>query len=103
LEIKSLLLRLLGITSDKNKTIYVGNLNYSASVAELKGFFSDFGVIESARVIKDPASRQSKGFGFVTFKRGKDAKKALAADGQRLKGRSLRVSVAKEQPAKTDR
>ena len=45
--------------------IYVGNLSYEATEEDLRLAFEPFGQVESAIVIKDKHSGQSKGFGFV--------------------------------------
>ena len=45
--------------------IYVSNLSFNVQDEGLKGFFSPFGEVTSAKVITDKFSGQSKGFGFV--------------------------------------
>ncbi|MBQ7619115.1 MAG: RNA-binding protein, partial [Treponema sp.] len=47
------------------KKLYVGNLSYSTTEESLNGLFAQFGEVVSAIVIKDRATGQSKGFGFV--------------------------------------
>lgn len=46
-------------------TIYVGNLNYRASEEDLNDLFSEFGEVNSVKIIKDNATGRSKGFGFI--------------------------------------
>jgi len=45
--------------------IYVGNLPYTAADDDLRKLFEEYGTVDSARVIVDRATNQSKGFGFV--------------------------------------
>jgi len=47
--------------------LYVGNLPYNISDDQLSGMFAKFGTPDSARVITDRDTGQSKGFGFVEF------------------------------------
>ena len=77
--------------------LYVGNLSYSVNDSSLKDLFSQFGNVESARVISDRDSGQSKGFGFVEMADG-DAQKAMGAlNGKEHDGRALKVNEAKPQ------
>src|SRR5437667_345327 len=57
--------------------LYVGNLPYNISDDQLRDVFARFGTPESARVITDRDSGQSKGFGFVEFSDDEQAKAAL--------------------------
>ena len=64
--------------------LYVGNLAYSVNDASLKAIFEPYGNVESARVISDRDSGQSKGFGFVEMSDA-DGQKAMGAlNGQEL-------------------
>ena len=77
--------------------LYVGNLSYSVNDSTLKELFQPFGNIESARVISDRDSGQSKGFGFVEMADA-DAQKAMGAlNGREIDGRALRVNEARPQ------
>ncbi|MBT7163848.1 MAG: RNA-binding protein, partial [Victivallales bacterium] len=53
--------------------IYVGNLPYSADDGQLNTMFSEYGTVDSARVIMDRDSGRSKGFGFVEMSSDTDA------------------------------
>ena len=59
--------------SGSNSTLYVGNLVYSATSADLRKIFSEFGDVENTRIIRDSKSKRSKGYGFVTFSSNKQA------------------------------
>ncbi|HTS01903.1 MAG TPA: RNA-binding protein [Thermoanaerobaculia bacterium] len=77
--------------------LYVGNLAYSVNDASLKAIFEPYGTVESARVISDRDSGQSKGFGFVEMSDA-DAQKAMGAlNGREQDGRALKVNQAKPQ------
>jgi RNA recognition motif-containing protein len=77
--------------------LYVGNLSYSVNDSTLRDLFSQFGNVESARVISDRDSGQSKGFGFVEMA-DSDAQKAMGAlNGKDHDGRALKVNEAKPQ------
>ncbi len=78
------------------KNLYVGNLNYGIDDQTLEGLFSNHGTVESAKVIMDRDSGQSKGFGFVEMSTDEEAQAAIAAlDGQDCGGRTLKVNEAK--------
>jgi RNA recognition motif-containing protein len=81
--------------------LYVGNLSYSVNDSVLKELFGAYGNVESARVISDRDSGQSKGFGFVEMSDA-DAQKAMSAlNGKDQDGRALKVNEAKPQEART--
>ncbi len=78
------------------KKLYVGNLSYDMSSSELEKLFSPHGTIESAQVIEDRSTGQSKGFGFVEMGSNEEAQAAISAlDGQDNGGRALKVNEAK--------
>jgi RNA recognition motif-containing protein len=77
--------------------LYVGNLSYSVNDSTLKELFGSFGNVETARVISDRDTGQSKGFGFVEMADA-DAQKAMGAlNGKDQDGRALKVNEAKPQ------
>lgn len=79
--------------------IYAGNLAYQVTEEDLKQAFGAFGQVESANIIKDKYSQQSKGFGFVEMSSNAEAQAAIAGlNGQELKGRALKVNEAKPRP-----
>lgn len=76
--------------------IYVGNLSYQVTDAELKAAFEVHGEVSSAKVIQDKVTNRSKGFGFVEMSNqaaGEAAIKAL--NGADLKGRAVVVNEAR--------
>ncbi|UCE59368.1 MAG: RNA-binding protein [Phycisphaerales bacterium] len=76
--------------------LYVGNLSYDVSSSDLEQLFSQHGTVESAQVIEDRSTGQSKGFGFVEMSTAEEAQGAISAlDGQDHSGRTLKVNEAK--------
>jgi len=76
--------------------IYVGNLPFSATDAEIRELFAAHGTVESVSIITDRDTGRSKGFGFVEMGSEKEAQAAIAAlNGQEVGGRALTVNEAK--------
>jgi RNA recognition motif-containing protein len=76
--------------------LYVGNLAYSVSNNDLEELFSQAGQVQSAAVITDKFSGQSKGFGFVEMATAEEATKAIETlNDSDLKGRNIKVNEAK--------
>lgn len=57
--------------------LYISNLSYNVTDADLNKLFADYGEILSARVITDRETGRSRGFGFVELKDDDLAKKAI--------------------------
>ncbi len=84
--------------------IYVGNLAYGVTDADLRDLFSASGEVSSASVIVDKMSGESKGFGFVEMPSNADAASAIKAlNEQPLKGRNMRVNEAKPREPRASR
>lgn len=82
--------------------LYVGGLSYTTTTETLREFFSQCGTVESATVIIDKFSGQSRGFGFVEMATSEEAQKAIAQlNGQELDGRRLIVNVSNPQGARS--
>ena len=78
--------------------LYVGGLPYATTESQLTTLFAAHGTVESARVIADKVTGQSRGFGFVEMSTSEEAKAAITAlNGTQLDGRSLTVNEAKPQ------
>jgi RNA recognition motif-containing protein len=79
-----------------NNKVYVGGLPFSVTDGRLQEIFGAYGTVESARVISDKFTGQSRGFGFVEMGSGSEAQKAISAlNGTQLEGRTLTVNEAK--------
>src|SRR5512142_1860966 len=78
------------------KKLYVGNLSYNVTSADLQQLFAPFGTVQSAQVIEDRDTQRSKGFGFVEMGSDQEAQAAIAAlNGKEQDGRALTVNEAK--------
>jgi len=76
--------------------IYVGNLAGDVTEDDLRQLFEAFGQVESANVVKDKFSGQSRGFGFVDMPSKKEATAAIAAvNGKNVKGQVIKADEAR--------
>lgn len=76
--------------------LYVGGLPYSVTEGQLQDIFAEHGTVESAKIITDKFTGQSRGFGFVEMASSDEAQKAIQAlNGSQLGGRTLTVNEAK--------
>lgn len=84
--------------------IYVSNLSFNVQDEDLKGFFTPYGEVTSAKIISDKFTGKSRGFGFVEMADDEAAKKAIAElDNGMVDGRNIKVMEAKpreERPAR---
>ncbi len=84
------------------KKLYVGNLSFETTEADLKELFGQAGSVETVRIITDRDTGRSKGFGFVEMQKGGD--KAIAEmNGKDFKGRALTVNEARPMSSRDDR
>ncbi len=85
-----------------SKKLYVGNLPFSATEADIRELFEAHGSIESINVITDRETGRPRGFAFVEMNDAESASKAMQAlDGRDLGGRNLKVNEANERPARS--
>jgi RNA recognition motif-containing protein len=81
------------------KKLYVGNLPYSFTDADLQRIFEPHGSVVSAQVIMDRETGRSKGFGFVEMGSDAEARTAIEAmNGNAIDGRPLTVNEARPKP-----
>jgi len=79
-----------------SKRLYVGNLSYTVSSADLETMFAPFGTVRSAQVIEDRDTGRSKGFAFVEMGSDQEAEAAIAGlSGKEHDGRALTVNEAR--------
>ena len=79
------------------KKLYVGNLPFSVTEADLRQLFEEYGTVESVNVITDRDTGRPRGFAFVEMDDAGNADKAIQGlDGQDFGGRDIRVNEAKE-------
>jgi len=86
-----------------SRTLYVGNLPFTATEELLREFFSQMGTVASVKIIKDENGR-SKGFGFVDMTSETEASNAAKSlNGKELGGRALKVDIAQPREARPPR
>ncbi len=77
------------------KTIYVGNLPFSASEEEIRELFSQHGTVHQVKLITDRETGRPRGFGFVEMDPEEADKAIEALNGADMGGRDLRVNEAR--------
>ena len=85
------------------KSIYVGNLPFTANDSELRNLFSEYGEVHSVKLITDRETGRPRGFGFVEMSEADASKAIQALNGTYMGGRSLRVNLAEEKPQRAPR
>jgi RNA recognition motif-containing protein len=84
--------------------LYVGNLPYTVRDEDLQQSFSEFGSVNSAKVMMERDTGRSKGFGFVEMGNDAEAQAAInGMNGQSLGGRSITVNEARPMEARPPR
>ncbi|XP_073816034.1 trivet isoform X4 [Musca autumnalis] len=79
--------------------IFVGDLSSEIETQQLREAFTPFGEISDCRVVRDPQTLKSKGYGFVSFVKKSEAESAITAmNGQWLGSRSIRTNWATRKP-----
>ena len=77
--------------------LYVGNLSYNTSQADLEAFFAEAGAVREVAIPTDRETGQPRGFAFVTMSDASAASAAIAKlNGATLDGRVLKVNEAQE-------
>ena len=83
--------------------IYVGNLSRETTEDDVRQAFEAFGQVESANIIKDKFSGESRGFGFVEMPSKDEAQKAIEEmNGKDLMGRAVNVNEARPKTNRSD-
>ena len=75
--------------------IYVSNLSFNIQDEDLKGFFTSYGEVTSAKIIMDKMTNQSRGFGFVEMEDDAARKAISDLDGSEIDGRTIKVMEAR--------
>ncbi|HEY6483398.1 MAG TPA: RNA-binding protein [Steroidobacteraceae bacterium] len=78
--------------------IYVGNLPFSASEADVRTLFSQHGTVESVSLPTDRETGRPRGFGFVEMNQADAARAIQSLNGHEMGGRQLRVNEAQDKP-----
>lgn len=80
--------------------IFVGNLSYQATQADLQAAFEAYGAVERVNLITDRATGQPRGFAFVEMSDPDAAQTAIShLNGAELHGRAMNVNEARPKPA----
>jgi RNA recognition motif-containing protein len=83
-----------------SKKIYIGNLPFTTTEAELRTVFERHGSVDSVSVISDRETGRPRGFAFVEMSEANAASDAIRAlDGTSMDGRSIKVSEAQARRA----
>ena len=78
------------------KKLFVGNLSFNTTSADLETLFSEVGTCESATVVTDRDTGRSRGFGFVEMSSADEAGQAISTlNGREVGGRQINVNEAK--------
>jgi RNA recognition motif-containing protein len=79
-----------------SKKLYVGNLAFQTTSQDLQDLFAQAGTVESASVVEDRDTGQSRGFAFVEMSTDEEAASAIDQfNGKELGGRMLKVNEAR--------
>ena len=86
------------------KKLFVGNLSYSTSEQSLSDAFSQYGVVESVKIITDHETGRSKGFGFVEMSSDSEAQESIESlNGSSLGDRNIVVNESRPMAPRGDR
>jgi RNA recognition motif-containing protein len=82
------------------KNLFVGNMSFQTTTADLRALFEPFGALARVHVAMDRETGRARGFGFVEMTNDEEAAKAIAAlDGKEIGGRNLKVNEARPKEA----
>lgn len=82
--------------------LFVGNLSFNTTNADLEGLFGQVGTVSSVNIIMDKFTGRSRGFGFVEMNNAQEAQAAIERfNGHELQGRALTVNEAKPQESRS--
>lgn len=77
------------------KSIYVGNIPFSATEDDIRDLFGAYGNVSSVKLIQDHETGRFRGFGFVEMEDADAAAAIEALDGHPMSGRALKINEAK--------
>ena len=78
--------------------IYVGNLPFTASEADVRALFSQHGTVDAVSLPTDRETGRPRGFGFVEMSQTDAARAIQSLNGYSMNGRPLRVNEAQDKP-----
>jgi len=81
------------------KNLFVGNMSFQSTEADLRGLFEPYGQVTRVHIVNDRETGQPRGFAFIEMANDEEAAKAMAElNGRELGGRALRVNEATPRP-----
>jgi cold-inducible RNA-binding protein len=84
------------------KNLFVGNMSFQTTEAEIRALFEPFGQITRVHVVTDRETGRARGFAFVEMPNDEEAKKAIAGlDGKEVGGRNWKVNEARPKEARS--
>ena len=82
------------------KNVFVGNMNFQTTEAELRALFEPFGQVTRVHIAMDRETGRARGFAFVEMPNDAEATKAMSGlDGKEVGGRALKVNEARPKAA----
>jgi len=82
------------------KNVFVGNMNFQTTEAELRALFEPFGQVTRVHIAMDRETGRARGFAFVEMPNDEEAAKAMSSlDGKEVGGRALKVNEARPKTA----
>src|SRR6202051_2507683 len=82
------------------KNLFVGNMSFQTTEAELRGMFEPFGQVTRVHIAMDRETGRARGFAFIEMPNDAEAAKAIAGlDGKDVGGRNLKVNEARPKSA----
>jgi cold-inducible RNA-binding protein len=82
------------------KNVFVGNMNFQTTEAELRALFEPFGQVTRVHVAMDRETGRARGFAFIEMPNDAEATKAMSSlDGKEVGGRALKVNEARPKAA----
>jgi RNA recognition motif-containing protein len=92
------------VENTMTQNLFVGNLSYDTTEDTLRTLFTEFGQIESARLITDRYTGRSKGFAFVEMSTEQAAEEAIGGlNSRQVDGREIKVEKANPRPERDRR
>ncbi|WP_116303513.1 RNA-binding protein [Alkalilimnicola ehrlichii] len=85
------------------KSIYVGNLPFTATEDEVRGLFEAYGAVSSVKLISDRETGRPRGFGFVEMDDSEALQAISELNGRDMGGRTLRINEAQERAPRPQR
>lgn len=85
------------------KSIYVGNLPFTANEQQIRDLFSQYGTVQAVKLVSDRDTGRPRGFAFVEMEASSAEAAIKALDGSNFGGRNLKVNEAKEREQRSER